>query len=202
MKRLRHWQGFTLIELMVVVAIIAVVLLLAAPSFRKTIEMQRVRGVQDEFITNLQLARSEAVARQVPVHVYIRPAGGGYGACYSLFTDSNKAIGSWSVACDCRAAEGARCTAATTSEVKTVMLEAGHGIDFTLLVDRFAFDPIFAGLIVPQTESRSVAEAQGVTVSLGIDTERMIRTRISVPGRPIMCAPPSSKVLIESCPIS
>jgi type IV fimbrial biogenesis protein FimT len=204
MRPLRRQVGLTMIELMIVVAIVSVVLLLAAPSFKKTIEMQRLRGVQDEFVTNLQYARSEAVARQVPVHIRIRPAGGGYGACYILFTDTNKAVGSWSAACDCRAAEDARCNAApaSTKEIKTVTLDPGHGIDFTLVdatKERFAFDPIFAGLIVPRSESRAEARAQGFTLTLSIDAERAIKTGISVPGRPFACAPPSSKVLIPSC---
>lgn len=194
--------GFTLIELMVVIAIVAVVLLLAAPSFRKTIEMQRLRGVQDELLTSIQLARTEAVARNVPVHIRIRPAGDSSGACYTIFADSNKSIESWSVACDCRAAAGLRCTAASTSEIKTVILNSAHGIDFTLataLDDRFAFDPTFAGLIVAQSEDRAKNLAAGFSVNAGIDSQRMIRTTVTVPGRAQMCAPSGSTVPISSC---
>lgn len=67
MRRTGH--GFTLVELMVVVALAAVVLTLAAPSFSSFFAKKRVEGVLSELVTDLQYARSEAVARNAPVRV-------------------------------------------------------------------------------------------------------------------------------------
>ncbi|KGG84278.1 GspH/FimT family pseudopilin [Comamonas thiooxydans] len=56
-------RGFTAIELMVTVAILAVLAGLAAPSFNPIIERWRVRQVSEELQSTLYFARSEAVKR-------------------------------------------------------------------------------------------------------------------------------------------
>jgi prepilin-type N-terminal cleavage/methylation domain-containing protein len=56
--------GFTLIEMMVVVALVAILAALAAPSFSTQIANQRVTSVAQELQSLLQLARSEAVYRR------------------------------------------------------------------------------------------------------------------------------------------
>lgn len=54
-------RGFTLIELMVVVAIAAVLLTIAAPSFRDTIQSNRVASRTNELMASFALARTEAI---------------------------------------------------------------------------------------------------------------------------------------------
>lgn len=55
--------GFTIIETMVVVAILGVLAALAAPSFHSLIERWRVRQTADQLASSLTLARSEAIRR-------------------------------------------------------------------------------------------------------------------------------------------
>ncbi len=62
-------RGYTLLELMVTVAIAAVVAALAAPAFNNVIEKQRVRSAADALISSLSLARSEAITRNSTVTV-------------------------------------------------------------------------------------------------------------------------------------
>ncbi|WKL17176.1 GspH/FimT family pseudopilin [Comamonas testosteroni] len=60
----RHFsKGFTAIELMVTVAILAILAGIAAPSFNPIIERWRVRQISEELQSTLYFARSEAVKR-------------------------------------------------------------------------------------------------------------------------------------------
>ncbi|PKM34904.1 MAG: general secretion pathway protein GspH, partial [Gammaproteobacteria bacterium HGW-Gammaproteobacteria-10] len=52
--------GFTLIELMMTIAIGAIILTLGIPSFMETIRSNRLTTRTNELLTSLNLARSEA----------------------------------------------------------------------------------------------------------------------------------------------
>ena len=54
-------QGFTLIESMVVVALIATLVSLAAPSFIETIRRYRVDATREDLAASINLARAEAI---------------------------------------------------------------------------------------------------------------------------------------------
>lgn len=56
-------KGFTAIELMVVVSIVAILTALAAPSFTPLFERWRVRSAADELTSTIYYVRSEAIKR-------------------------------------------------------------------------------------------------------------------------------------------
>lgn len=60
---LRQHQGLTVIELMVVVAVLGILAALAAPSFTAVIQYWRIRQVSDELAFSFASARSEAIRR-------------------------------------------------------------------------------------------------------------------------------------------
>jgi prepilin-type N-terminal cleavage/methylation domain-containing protein len=66
-RLLRPVQGFTLIEMLVVVALLGIFLAIAAPSFAGLIRSNKVQAAADELVTVLQYARSEAITRGVTV---------------------------------------------------------------------------------------------------------------------------------------
>lgn len=62
-----NWNGFTLIELMVTIAIAAILLTVGVPSFVSTVQNNRMVASLNDLVTDLNLARSEAVTRGVRV---------------------------------------------------------------------------------------------------------------------------------------
>lgn len=61
--------GFTLIELMMTLAIAAIVLTLGIPSFQETMRSNRLTTQANDLVTAINLARAEAVKRRSPVSV-------------------------------------------------------------------------------------------------------------------------------------
>lgn len=59
--------GFTLMELMIVIALAAVILAIGAPNFREFRQNNRLTAVANDFLAGVSLARTEAVKRQSPV---------------------------------------------------------------------------------------------------------------------------------------
>jgi type IV fimbrial biogenesis protein FimT len=67
-------RGFTLVELLVTISIVAILLSLAVPSFSDLILNQQVRVSAGDLQTSLFYARSEAIKRAADVNVV--PSGG------------------------------------------------------------------------------------------------------------------------------
>jgi len=64
----RH-QGFTLIELMVVVSIVAILAAIATPSWNRMIVSNRIRAAVNDWTLSVQFARSEALRRNEAVRL-------------------------------------------------------------------------------------------------------------------------------------
>jgi len=62
-------KGFTLIELLVAISIAGILMSIAIPSFTSLISRNRLTTINNEFITSLNFARSEAVKRGLSVSV-------------------------------------------------------------------------------------------------------------------------------------
>lgn len=64
-----HSKAFTLIELMVTLAVLGIFAAIAIPSMSNLIETNRVQGATEELLSQLQYARAEAVVRNRVVTV-------------------------------------------------------------------------------------------------------------------------------------
>ena len=71
----RKPRGFTLIELMVVVALAAILAAMAAPSFKSFVSGQRVKTATSDFAMAAILPRSEAIKRNADVTITSVTAG-------------------------------------------------------------------------------------------------------------------------------
>jgi len=75
--RTSYARGFTLIELVVVLAVVALLLFVAVPSFGSFLQNQQIRVAGDAIVNGLQVARAEAMRRNVSVQVAVNvPATG------------------------------------------------------------------------------------------------------------------------------
>src|SRR5687767_13538734 len=68
-------RGFTLVELIITVAILAVLMAVGVPSFRAFVQNQKVKSASFELMSALVLARSEAVKRNTDVKLEPDTAG-------------------------------------------------------------------------------------------------------------------------------
>lgn len=66
-KQKRQAAGFTLLELMAVIAILGILAAMAAPSYRAMIERQKIRSALNEWQNSFYLAQREAMRLKEPV---------------------------------------------------------------------------------------------------------------------------------------
>lgn len=62
-------RGLTLVEVVVVVAILGILAAVALPSFVGVMQTKRVLGAADNLLANFRFAQSESLKRNAPVHV-------------------------------------------------------------------------------------------------------------------------------------
>lgn len=97
LSRVARLKGFTLIELMVAVAILAILLAVGVPSFQSFIASSRLTTANNDFVSAMALARSEAIRRGSRVTVCKSADGstctdaGGWHQGWLVFADTTRA---------------------------------------------------------------------------------------------------------------
>lgn len=168
-------RGFTMVELAIVLALAAILMSLAAPSFMNTLARKRMEGVAEVFGTDLQYARSEAVARNLEVRV----AAAAANTCYIVYASPTAAT--------CTCSPAASCTAPAT-EIKTVNL-AGSGTGISADVS-FNFEPV-RGMIADASSPELTFSSTGGAWQL--------KTTVTAFGRASTCSPSGSLKGYPSC---
>ena len=73
--KMRRNRGFTLIELMVTIAVLAVLVAMATPSFMNTVRKNQIQRDMRDFIATLQDARSDAILHKATKTVTVGSSG-------------------------------------------------------------------------------------------------------------------------------
>ncbi|MFN3786316.1 MAG: GspH/FimT family pseudopilin [Thiothrix sp.] len=88
--------GVTLVELTVTLAVVAVLAAFAAPSIKAILESNRLTALNNQLVSSLNYARSEAVKRNYPVTMCVRNSAGtgcatsgGFENGWIIFVDCN-----------------------------------------------------------------------------------------------------------------
>ena len=82
-------KGFTLVELIVTIAVAAILLGVAMPAFQSTARNNAVRSTTNDLISTINLARQQSMSMRTEVEV--SPAGGGWSSGWSLVFDDSAA---------------------------------------------------------------------------------------------------------------
>lgn len=93
----RGFSGFTMVELLTTLVVLAILLAIAAPSMATFINNSRLRSSQGELVAALMLARSEATKRgtDVTVDAAVRGVTGAeFSGGWRVFLDANR-NGQW-----------------------------------------------------------------------------------------------------------
>lgn len=86
----RRDAGFTLIEMLVVLAIVVVCTLLAAPTFSYVVASRSAKSAASELFSSLQRTRSEAIAKNA--NITLSPVGGSWQNGWQMLNASSTVL--------------------------------------------------------------------------------------------------------------
>jgi prepilin-type N-terminal cleavage/methylation domain-containing protein len=161
MKHHLFVRGFTLIELIVVISIVAIVVAMAAPSFNDMIARERLRGINAELVTDLRYARSEAVQRNTRVKVKFGSTAG--FTCYSVYTAD--------IECNCQ--QPTRCPAGAI-ELKTASVPASTTVRLNA-ANPIVFEPA-RGKALANDFSAELRSTRGMALTTTVTEAGQIRS--------------------------
>ena len=170
----RH--GVTIVELMVTLAIMAVLLAVALPSMRDFVARKRMEGVAQELITDLRLLKSQQMMKGKMA--VIRFGTTSEQTCYAMYFKGTGRV----LDCDCTRTAGAECgadgLAGRPELIRLVSVPRSSGV--TLTADRL--DISLAGI-----DGMPVGNA---TLQATVESSRTgsIRVMTNAVGLPSICS--------------
>lgn len=174
-------RGFTLIELMVTIAVLAILLTLAAPSFNDFFQRYRLRGAADDVVTLMAMARSEAIARNRNVAIVFSGTGEAWcvgGAAAAEPAAPGELVTSVPT-CNC----SGDCTIGGR-----VMESQGanyRGVTMAAAPSPFVFNRL-NGTVDPLTAATTTFKSPNGKYSLAVEVSPLGRGRLCVPSGPAM----------------
>lgn len=200
----RAQRAFTLIEMMVVIALVGVILMLAAPSFNEMIGMQRLRAINDQLVTDMQFLRGEAVSRNQYMGFIARNEAGDSMSCYTIFSSIANPLVSTSVdptQCNCTNGIGSACTG-TQRELRTVQIPRNLSIELKFPPNQgghMVASPINGGIEIRPPNTALFSDLE-FCVEVRRSPRGRLRTGVSMGGRTSQCSPDGSVPGVPTCP--
>lgn len=187
--------GFSLLELLIAVAVLAVILSVAMPSFAELAQTRRLTGLGEQLYAHLQQARSEAITRNTAVYANFAADG---------TTSWEYGISSANSLCDLSA------TAPTAGNACVLVVDDGDGtvdpgdgsVDADDLV-LMRFTDAEYGDVTMSTSGFSSGNSQvafdpvrgtasAAQIDLASASGRHLRLKVSLLGRITLCSPDGS----------
>jgi len=164
-------RGFTIIELLVGITIVALLFLLAVPSFKSWIQNTQIRAATHAIADGINLARGEAVHRNVSVQLQLTSLGNGSNEAWTV-SEVPAPVGTGAIVQQWSSADGAS---------STRIVQAGGGlITFNALGRVLPLNPFDNSAPILQVD---------VTSSVNDPALRNLRVVVGNGGMARMCDP-------------
>ncbi|HEX4984930.1 MAG TPA: GspH/FimT family pseudopilin [Burkholderiales bacterium] len=172
----RHRQsGLTLLELCIAFAVIAILVVLAVPSFQHWLANQQIRNATEGILNGMQFARAEAVHRNVGVQLVLNSGSG------------------WTVSALDNIAAAIQTRDAGEGSLNTTVTVTPAG------ADRITFNGM--GWVITNNDgSNSITRIDVTSATLSGTEIRPLRLVVSSAGAPKMCDPAVAAGDPRACP--
>jgi type IV fimbrial biogenesis protein FimT len=172
MRSFRRQAGFTFVDAAVTLGVVSVALGAALPSFEKARARHHLEGAAAQLETELQYARSSAVALNRTVRASFR--SGDAGSCYVIHTGG-------AGDCTCTPSGGTVCTTGT-QPLAAGYFDTSSPIQLESGSNSMAFSADF-GTVTP-TGTIELRERRGARVRLVVNLMGRVRSCAATPGVP------------------